>query len=307
MGVPSAKQRRVLVVDDKVSIHEDFRHILCRDEDGGLEATKSLLLGTPLKKSLDLRIQLECAAQGLDGVEMIRLGVEEGNPFLLAFVDVRMPPGIDGIETISRMWEIDPDLHAVICTAFSDYTWEETIENLGNTDRLLILKKPFDITVVRQLSSSLLTKSELAQRIKRQVSDMAREMMSTRMIIDMCNDAYLQTDEQGRVVIWSRKAEAFFGWSFVEAQGRQLQQFLKSKSPSEGSYESWLNRLTEHASGERVEMVAVARDGVEFPVEVSIAPMQIDGLSLLNAFVHDISDPSERKTNADEALALPTG
>ena len=63
-----------------------------------------------------------------------------GRNFELAFVDVRMPPGIDGVETLHRIWEIDPDLQAVICTAFSDYAWDEVIPRLGHRDQLLILR-----------------------------------------------------------------------------------------------------------------------------------------------------------------------
>ena len=43
----------------------------------------------------------------------------------MAFVDVRMPPGWDGVETITRIWEVDPDLQIVVCTAYADYSWEE--------------------------------------------------------------------------------------------------------------------------------------------------------------------------------------
>ena len=70
----------------------------------------------------------------------------------MAYVDVRMPNGWDGIETISRIWQEFPELQVVICTAFSDYSWEEIQERLGHSDRFLILKKPFDNLEVRQLT-----------------------------------------------------------------------------------------------------------------------------------------------------------
>ena len=62
----------------------------------------------------------------------------------MAFIDVRMPPGWDGIETTGRIWEVDPEIQVVICTAFSDYSPDEMLAKLGRSDRLLILKKPFD-------------------------------------------------------------------------------------------------------------------------------------------------------------------
>jgi len=69
-----------------------------------------------------------------------------------------MPPGWDGIETTARLWEVDPDLQVVICTAYSDYSWEKMIARLGNSDRLLILKKPFDTIEVFQIAHALSTK-----------------------------------------------------------------------------------------------------------------------------------------------------
>ena len=70
---------------------------------------------------------------------MVHQATAAGNPYALAFVDVRMPPGWDGIETIDRLWQTDPNLHVVICTPYSDYSWERMEERLGRSDRLFIL------------------------------------------------------------------------------------------------------------------------------------------------------------------------
>ena len=76
-------------------------------------------------------------------------------------VDVRMPPGWDGIETTQKLWEVDPDLQVVICSAYSDYSWDEIIAKLGNSDRLLFLKKPFDAMEILQLANALTEKWRL--------------------------------------------------------------------------------------------------------------------------------------------------
>lgn len=72
-----------------------------------------------------------------------------------------MPPGWDGIETVSRIWEIDPEILVVLCSAYSDYTWEQMVHRLGRTDRFLVLKKPFDNIEVRQLAMALSEKWRL--------------------------------------------------------------------------------------------------------------------------------------------------
>ena len=90
----------------------------------------------------------------------------------MAFVDVRMPPGWDGIETISHIWKEFPDLQIVICTAYSDYSWEDIAKAVGNTDHVLILKKPFDNIEVMQMAHALSKKWQLTQIANRQLADL---------------------------------------------------------------------------------------------------------------------------------------
>jgi signal transduction histidine kinase/PleD family two-component response regulator len=90
----------------------------------------------------------------------------------MAFVDVRMPPGIDGIETIEKAWKADRGLQVVLCTAYSDYSWEEMIGRLGRSDNFVILKKPFDPTEVLQLAHALTEKWRLARAARMQLDQL---------------------------------------------------------------------------------------------------------------------------------------
>jgi len=87
-------------------------------------------------------------------------------------VDMRMPPGWDGVETIERLWRIDPQVQIVICTAYSDYPWEEVLARLDVQDRLLVVKKPFDMIEVSQLARALTTKWELARQATLQMNSL---------------------------------------------------------------------------------------------------------------------------------------
>ena len=87
----------------------------------------------------------------------------------MAFVDMRMPPGWDGLETTLKLWEVEPDLQVVICTAYSDYAWKDLIAKIGSSDRLVILKKPFDNVEVLQLSLTLTEKWHLLQQSRQQL------------------------------------------------------------------------------------------------------------------------------------------
>jgi DNA-binding LytR/AlgR family response regulator len=76
---------------------------------------------------------------------------------------MRMPPGWDGVETIERLWQVDPQLQVALCTAHSDYSLEEMTERLDLGDRLLILKRPFDGIEIRQMTSALTAKWQMTQ------------------------------------------------------------------------------------------------------------------------------------------------
>ncbi|HVT88085.1 MAG TPA: ATP-binding protein [Tepidisphaeraceae bacterium] len=150
--------RRILIVDDNPWIHDDFRSVLCAPEQPCAERFKSI---KAQPAALQLRFHVESAYQGAQSLEMVKAAVHERKPFAMAFVDMRMPPGWTGLETIEQFWREDPDLQVVICTAFSDYSWEQILRQLGPSDRLLILKKPFDPDEVRQLALTLTTKWNL--------------------------------------------------------------------------------------------------------------------------------------------------
>lgn len=165
---------RMLLVDDNRSIHDDFRKILCPDSQQAseLEAAESTLFGAPAETKKAMQFELDSAYQGKDALELVRQSVADKKPYAMAFMDVRMPPGWDGIETTAAIWKLDPDIQIVICTAYSDYSWSELHEKLGHTDRLVILKKPFDNIEVLQLAHALCEKWHLLQRTRAQVFDL---------------------------------------------------------------------------------------------------------------------------------------
>jgi len=127
---------------------------------GGGESTKEEA------KTNNTPYELTSAFQGEEGYDILCKACEDGLPFALAFVDMRMPPGWDGVQTIVKLWEKDPTLQVVICTAFSDYSWEQTVEILGESNRLLILKKPFDSIEISMLANALTSKWNMAAREK---------------------------------------------------------------------------------------------------------------------------------------------
>ncbi len=166
----SAPTARILVVDDMPSIHEDFRKILGPADDTASRSLDELEQAffddepAPTPQPLKCEtFELIHAMQGQEAADLVARSVADKRPFSVAFVDMRMPPGWDGLETIKRVWAFDPDLQIVICTAFSDHSWATITAELGRSDKLIILKKPFENIEVLQLACALSEKWRLAR------------------------------------------------------------------------------------------------------------------------------------------------
>src|SRR5579864_6044882 len=124
----SETSRRILVIDDNDAIHGDFRKTLVREEavPMSLSIAKAALFAEPAAKGGDAanmpKFEVQSAMQGEEGLKKLEDALTEGRPYRVAFVDMRMPPGWDGVQTIERLWQADPNVQVVICTAYSDYS-----------------------------------------------------------------------------------------------------------------------------------------------------------------------------------------
>jgi two-component system, sensor histidine kinase and response regulator len=186
MDIPDdQRNRRVLVIDDNCAIHNCFREIL-RDGGFALDEGKAGLSGEAPCGRRPMGFTMQSAYQGAEGVELVRSALEKGQPYAMAFVDMRMPPGMDGVETIKKLWELDADLQVVICTAHSEYGWND-LAKLGSSDRLLILKKPFDLVEVRQMAEALTAKWELLRRGRHHLEDLEARVAERTQNLSQAN------------------------------------------------------------------------------------------------------------------------
>jgi CheY-like chemotaxis protein len=167
------KNNRLLVIDDNRAVHDDFRKILITASTlpNDLAADEAALFGETAEKFRPPLFEIDSAYQGDEGLEMIERSLLEGRPYAMAFVDVRMPPGWDGIETTCKIWEKYRDLRVVICTAYADYSWEEILQKLGYSERIIILKKPFESIEVLQLAAAMTEQWRLNQKAKLRLGD----------------------------------------------------------------------------------------------------------------------------------------
>ncbi|MCH2176905.1 MAG: response regulator [Lentisphaeria bacterium] len=161
---------RILIVDDTKSIHEDFEKILQNEIQVENQQLNDLLddfLDEPDHPNLisdNPNYEIHHAYQGQEAIDLVEKAESSGAPYALIYMDVRMPPGIDGIQAIRQIWEKYPHNEFVLCTAFSDYSWEEMLQVVGVSDQLQFVRKPFDVVTIKQMTLSITRKWNLAAK-----------------------------------------------------------------------------------------------------------------------------------------------
>lgn len=210
-------QAKILVIDDNRSIHEDIRTILSGPSDASedLATLEAELFGEDAPVVAGPGYHIDSALQGKEGFEMVAESLQTRTPYSMAFVDMRMPPGWDGLETVQRIWEVDPLLEVVICTAYSDYSWSEIAEAVGDTDQLLILKKPFDMIEVQQVAKALVTKWNTQKKLGRQMEELEdRVKERTSELEKLTQNLRKEIEDRERIEVELRHAQK------LEAVGR---------------------------------------------------------------------------------------
>jgi diguanylate cyclase (GGDEF)-like protein len=180
------KTARILIVDDNQDIHEDIKNILnparINHQDSEMQLLKDELFGdddqsaSKTDKSISIHYQIDDAYQGDEAIKMVLKADQDREPYSLIFMDVRMPPGMDGVQTIEKIWGINPYIEVVICTAYSDYSWDQILYKFGQTDHLLFIKKPFDNVSVKQIALALTTKWNLERLNREHIENLESEV-----------------------------------------------------------------------------------------------------------------------------------
>ncbi len=305
-------QFRLLIVDDNDAIHDDLKKILLpREIDARLSADEALLFGTTTETGIVFEV--DSAYQGQEGLQCLLRAQASGRPYALAFVDVRMPPGWDGIETILHLWQADPDLQVVICTAHSDYNWNDISQRLGVSDSFVILKKPFDTIEVSQLAHALTAKWTSRQQARQRMEELDRlvaertaELTAANRQLEVLAAALRSaansisiTDPNG-VFVWSNPAfSAMSGFSSEEVLGAN-RRVLKSGVHDEKFYQEMWSMIT---SGKvwRGEVINRRKDGSLSCEEMTITPVASE-CGTISHYIAINQDITERK-KAEKALS----
>jgi two-component system, sensor histidine kinase and response regulator len=163
---------RILVIDDDRSTHELLRRMLLKPLPVEPESHSCSLMPV---------FEIDSAYQGEEGLELIEKSLQEKRPYSLAFVDVRMPPGWDGVQTVRKIWEKYSDLQVIVCTAYIDYSWEQIVSELRQIDSIVILNKPLIKIEVVQLAVALTAKWQIKQQSKLRMDNLEKLLQSQRL------------------------------------------------------------------------------------------------------------------------------
>lgn len=244
----STDNRRILIVDDNPAIHDDFRKILEIDLAAfNLEEVGSMLFDKQSSLKPPSPFELRFASQGPEALELVTNSITEGRPFALVFMDMRMPPGWDGIETVNRLWKVDRYLQVVFCTAYADCRWSEVVQQLDQPDQFVVLKKPFDCIEVLQMANAFTEHWNLLQlqsrveenlrqaqaQLERTVAERTQELSAARMQMEHLLDS-------SPVVLYSLKLESCEKVTFISANATSVLGFEPTELAASGF---WTGRI----------------------------------------------------------------
>jgi len=287
---------RILVVDDNRNIHEDFRRVLTTHKspevDQAIHDLENMLFGADddvIKHRFHYR--LDSAYSGEEALVMMTKAKDENDPYSLVFTDVRMAPGLDGVQLVGEIWKIAPHTEMVIVTAFSDYSWEEMIEKIGMTDHLLFLRKPFDTVTIKQIATTLTKKWSLGVLARKQMESL--EM--NRVVIDEMKDAVIWFNSDGRLFSVNETACRSLGFSREQLLELSLFDISPDFLPAFWG-EAWVS-LAEQSSM-MVESTFTTASQSVIDVEIALSYMEYGGNQFGCAVVRDITD----RKKAEEQL-----
>ena len=285
---PSSQHKNanhILIVDDNAAIHEDFKRILMTNHSGDdFDADDAAFFGTrDDSKGNRHHFELEFASQGQEALEKVLAAIRNGNRFSVVFMDVRMPPGWDGIETTKRLWEVDPDLQIVICTAYSDYSWNDMVEQLGQTDKLLILRKPFDVIEAEQAAHAFSKKWSLLQDSRRHAVFLEQTMdLSPLMIFWISGNGEISYANQSAC-------------QALQSNPSQLVKLKASDIFNSWSGDAWRDIWDKSLlrKGTKQETFITTHEGTSIPVEAIITVLDFQEKRVMCVTAQNISERLE--------------
>ena len=294
MPKSSQKLNRILVIDDNPAIYEDFCKVLCPSTAPAKELIDlaASIFGEQAGKTSPADYQIDFALRGQEGLDKVKAAINEGWPYVIAFVDMRMPNGWGGLETIKNLWIADNQLQVVLCTAYSDYSWDEIRAQLSKRDRFLILKKPFDNIEVQQMVETLVNRQESENQLR-----LLETCISQADDVVIVTDVRAKTDGGPRIVYVNEIFTTKTGYTKEFALGKTMD-ILFGPNTQESAIDK-INKGLASKNPVREEMLNYSANKSEFWVDLNMSPIQ-DKSGTVTHWLCMQRDISGQKTTLDD-------
>ena len=266
---------RVLIVDDQPDIHGDFQEMLTPSPVVALLDDLAAAFGDQPAAAFLPKFELFHASEGEEACDIVRSAKTSNCPIAVAFVDIRMPPGIDGVETTRRMREIDSDIEIVLMTAYTDKSLSEIIHGMASPHKLLYIRKPFSREEIQQTTLSLVGKWNIEQALAEKQRLLTASHQRLEAVLNATEDAMAMYDAEDRLVFANRRYERLFDLGKEELKniapdalaGRFEKQFqelgLEGRLLFEAGGQAVKDAVAEQAPGQRLfyQSTAPVQDG----------------------------------------------
>ena len=197
---------RVLIVDDQRDIHDDFEEMLMPRRAAADDLAASFLGGEEADHHLP-EFELLHAMGGEEACEVVRRAARDGAPIAVAYIDIRMPPGIDGVDTVREIRGIDRAIEIVLMTAYTDTSLAEIVEDMELLHKLLYVRKPFAREEVQQITVALVEKWNLERELELRRRELTVTNRRLTAVLDSIGEALAVYDDAQRVVFANRSYE----------------------------------------------------------------------------------------------------
>ncbi len=209
---------RVLIVDDQPEIHEDFKEMLCSGTVNTPDDDLTAAFVREQEGDYLPEFELLHANNGEEACNIIQRGRESNRPVAVAYIDIRMPPGIDGIETVRRVREFDRDVEIVIMTAYTDRSLPEIVCDMELLHKLLYIRKPFTHEEIQQITLSLVGKWNVERELGEQRRKLAVTHGRLEALLNATGDAIGMHDVAGRLVFANEMYLNLLGLEGIELE-----------------------------------------------------------------------------------------
>lgn len=178
--------KKILLIDDQEEILESLKKLLAGEDNlANINNKMKSLINDFFKEDTKEKeiYNVHTALDGETGYLKVKKALEEGEPYSLVTIDMRMP-GWDGLKTAQEIRKIDSNIEMIIITAYTDIKREELVNKIGKPEKLLYLKKPFEKEEILQVVLSLTTKWSLEQKVKNQLQVIKNSKQTLEEVIN---------------------------------------------------------------------------------------------------------------------------